>query len=139
MLSSQKPMHSSQKPLCPVSYGYIAQESGQLKGSKDRCEVNHVSLREHGMHFLPCTPIQLTGNPLDSELGGSTEKGGLQTYSDLSAEMCRSSAVLEPKMVIPGHKNSISGRRRNCFTCVRLTTLSNGSGRHLSTYVILDS
>ncbi|GBN10802.1 hypothetical protein AVEN_239878-1 [Araneus ventricosus] len=51
------------KPLCSVSYGHIARGSGQLNGSKDRCEVNHVSLQEHGMHFLPRIPIQLTGNP----------------------------------------------------------------------------
>ncbi|GBM69846.1 hypothetical protein AVEN_198549-1 [Araneus ventricosus] len=34
------------KPLCSVSYGHIARGPGQLNGSKDRCEVNHVSLRE---------------------------------------------------------------------------------------------
>ncbi|GBM11878.1 hypothetical protein AVEN_26790-1 [Araneus ventricosus] len=43
--------------------------SGQLNGRKDRCAVNHVSLGEHGMHFLPRIPIQLTGNPLGSEIG----------------------------------------------------------------------
>ncbi|GBN00393.1 hypothetical protein AVEN_16863-1 [Araneus ventricosus] len=60
------------KSLCSVSYAResIPRGSGQLNGSEDRCEVNHVSLREHGMHFLPCIPIQLTGNPLGSELGG---------------------------------------------------------------------
>ncbi|GBM08234.1 hypothetical protein AVEN_82924-1 [Araneus ventricosus] len=57
------------KPLCSVAFGHIARGSGQLNGSKDRWEVNHVSLRDHGMHFLPCIPIQLTGNPLGSELG----------------------------------------------------------------------
>ncbi|GBO39583.1 hypothetical protein AVEN_199720-1 [Araneus ventricosus] len=56
------------KPLCPVVFGHIARGSGQLNGIKDRCEVNHVSLREHYMHFLPRIPIQLTGNPLGSEL-----------------------------------------------------------------------
>ncbi|GBO23065.1 hypothetical protein AVEN_169001-1 [Araneus ventricosus] len=45
------------KPLCPVSFGHIARGSGQLNGSKDRCEDNHVSLLEH---FLPRIPIQLT-------------------------------------------------------------------------------
>ncbi|GBO45225.1 hypothetical protein AVEN_233146-1, partial [Araneus ventricosus] len=28
------------KPLCSVSYEHIARGSGQLNGSKDRCEVN---------------------------------------------------------------------------------------------------
>ncbi|GBO12840.1 hypothetical protein AVEN_17089-1 [Araneus ventricosus] len=58
------------KPLCSVPYGHIARGSRQLNGRKDRCEVNHVSLREHCKHFLPRIPIQLTGNPLCSELGG---------------------------------------------------------------------
>ncbi|GBL89817.1 hypothetical protein AVEN_179594-1 [Araneus ventricosus] len=58
------------KPLFSVAFGHNARASGQLNGSKDRCEVNHVSLRENGMNFLPCIPIQLTGNPLGSELGG---------------------------------------------------------------------
>ncbi|GBM10139.1 hypothetical protein AVEN_258744-1 [Araneus ventricosus] len=44
--------------------------SGQLNGSKDRCEVNHVSLREHGKHFLPHIPIQLTRNPLGFQARG---------------------------------------------------------------------
>ncbi|GBN09914.1 hypothetical protein AVEN_75780-1 [Araneus ventricosus] len=35
------------KPLCSVSYRHNARGSGQLNGRKDRCEVNHVSLREH--------------------------------------------------------------------------------------------
>ncbi|GBN10044.1 hypothetical protein AVEN_22526-1 [Araneus ventricosus] len=51
------------KPLCSASFGHIARGSGQLNGSKDRCEVSHVSLRKHGMHFLTRIPIQLTGNP----------------------------------------------------------------------------
>ncbi|GBM12376.1 hypothetical protein AVEN_211562-1 [Araneus ventricosus] len=58
------------KPLYSVAFGPIARGSGRLNGSKDRCEVNHVSLREHGLHFLLYIPIQLTGNPLSSELGG---------------------------------------------------------------------
>ncbi|GBN81647.1 hypothetical protein AVEN_150824-1 [Araneus ventricosus] len=53
------------KPLCSISSGHI----GQLNGSKDRSEVNHVSLLEHDMHFVPRIPIQLTGNSLGSELG----------------------------------------------------------------------
>ncbi|GBM26858.1 hypothetical protein AVEN_266292-1 [Araneus ventricosus] len=58
------------KPLCSVAFGHIARGSGRLKGSKDRCEVIHASLREHCMHFFPRIPIQLTENPLGSELGG---------------------------------------------------------------------
>ncbi|GBO33238.1 hypothetical protein AVEN_22238-1 [Araneus ventricosus] len=58
------------KPLCSVAFGHIAHGSGQFNGSKDRCEVIRVSVREYGMHFLPRIPIQLTGNLLDSELGG---------------------------------------------------------------------
>ncbi|GBM53565.1 hypothetical protein AVEN_580-1 [Araneus ventricosus] len=58
------------KPLCSVAFGHIARGSGHLNGSKDRCEVNHVALREHGMHFLPRIPIQLTGNPFVSGFGG---------------------------------------------------------------------
>ncbi|GBM25979.1 hypothetical protein AVEN_223114-1 [Araneus ventricosus] len=57
------------KPLCSVAFGPIARGSGRLNGSKDRCEVDHVSLREYRMHFLPRIPIQLTGNPSGSELG----------------------------------------------------------------------
>ncbi|GBO18551.1 hypothetical protein AVEN_86671-1 [Araneus ventricosus] len=57
-------------PLCSVPFGHIACGSGRLNGSKDRSEVNHVSLWEHGMHFLPSIPIQLTGNSLGSELDG---------------------------------------------------------------------
>ncbi|GBN68104.1 hypothetical protein AVEN_116123-1 [Araneus ventricosus] len=57
------------KPPCSVSYGHIARGSGQLNGSKDRCEVNHVSLQEQGMHFLQRIPLQQTGNPVGSELG----------------------------------------------------------------------
>ncbi|GBO19840.1 hypothetical protein AVEN_66897-1 [Araneus ventricosus] len=45
------------KPLCSVAFGHIVRESGQLNGSKGRCEDNHVSLREHGMIFLPPIPI----------------------------------------------------------------------------------
>ncbi|GBN29250.1 hypothetical protein AVEN_76633-1 [Araneus ventricosus] len=56
------------KPLCSVAVGHIARGSGQLNGSEDRCEVIHISVREHG--FLPRIPIQLTRNPLCSELGG---------------------------------------------------------------------
>ncbi|GBN69073.1 hypothetical protein AVEN_267555-1, partial [Araneus ventricosus] len=56
------------KPLCCVSFGHIVRGSEQLNRSKNRCEVNHVSLREHDTHFLPSIPIQLTGNPLGSEL-----------------------------------------------------------------------
>ncbi|GBM13810.1 hypothetical protein AVEN_129472-1 [Araneus ventricosus] len=51
----------SRKPLCSVPFGHIARRSGQLNGSKDRCEANHVSLREHGMHFLPRIPIPCSG------------------------------------------------------------------------------
>ncbi|GBN12827.1 hypothetical protein AVEN_215691-1 [Araneus ventricosus] len=58
------------KPLCSVAFGHIARGSGRLNGNKDRCEINHVSLREHGLHFLPRIPIQLAGNPSGSELGG---------------------------------------------------------------------
>ncbi|GBO25272.1 hypothetical protein AVEN_226205-1 [Araneus ventricosus] len=58
------------KLLCSVGFGHIARGAGCLNGSKGRCEVSHVSLREHSMHILPRIPIQLTGNPLDSELGG---------------------------------------------------------------------
>ncbi|GBM18839.1 hypothetical protein AVEN_203114-1 [Araneus ventricosus] len=43
------------KPLCSVAFGHIARGSGRLNGSRDRCEVNHVSL--------------LTENPLGFELG----------------------------------------------------------------------
>ncbi|GBN11053.1 hypothetical protein AVEN_22841-1 [Araneus ventricosus] len=57
------------KPLCFVAFGHIARGSGQLNGTKDRCEVNLVSLWEHDMHFLPHIPIQLTGNSLGSKLG----------------------------------------------------------------------
>ncbi|GBM74606.1 hypothetical protein AVEN_241035-1, partial [Araneus ventricosus] len=35
------------KPLCSDAFGHIARLSGQLNGSMDRCEVNHVSLRRH--------------------------------------------------------------------------------------------
>ncbi|GBL88943.1 hypothetical protein AVEN_148747-1 [Araneus ventricosus] len=41
------------KPLCSVPNGHKARTSGQINGSKDRCEVNNISLEEHGMHFLP--------------------------------------------------------------------------------------
>ncbi|GBO22468.1 hypothetical protein AVEN_67191-1 [Araneus ventricosus] len=57
------------RPLCSLAFGRIARGSGRLNGSKDGCEFVHVSLREHGNHFLPSIPIQLTGNPLGSELG----------------------------------------------------------------------
>ncbi|GBL74232.1 hypothetical protein AVEN_235239-1 [Araneus ventricosus] len=42
----------SRKPLCYVSYGHIARGPGQLSGNKNRCVVNHVSLREHGNHSI---------------------------------------------------------------------------------------
>ncbi|GBN95331.1 hypothetical protein AVEN_257525-1, partial [Araneus ventricosus] len=35
------------KALCSVAFGHIARGSGRLNGSKDRCEVIHVFLREH--------------------------------------------------------------------------------------------
>ncbi|GBO35586.1 hypothetical protein AVEN_52953-1 [Araneus ventricosus] len=57
------------KPLCFAAFGHNARGSGQLNGSNDRCEVNHVSLREHGLHSLPRIPIQMTGYPSASELG----------------------------------------------------------------------
>ncbi|GBM84155.1 hypothetical protein AVEN_31230-1 [Araneus ventricosus] len=61
------------KSLCSVAFGDIARGPRRLNRSKDRgsivCEVNHVSLWEHGMHFLPRKPIQLIRNPLGSELG----------------------------------------------------------------------
>ncbi|GBO10420.1 hypothetical protein AVEN_118449-1 [Araneus ventricosus] len=40
------------KPLHSVAFGHIARGSGRLTESKDRCEVNQVSLREQGIHFL---------------------------------------------------------------------------------------
>ncbi|GBN62211.1 hypothetical protein AVEN_79153-1 [Araneus ventricosus] len=58
------------KILCCVAFGHRVRFIGQLNGSKDSCEVNHVSLREYGMHFHPRIPIQRTGDPLGSELGG---------------------------------------------------------------------
>ncbi|GBM85975.1 hypothetical protein AVEN_43521-1 [Araneus ventricosus] len=51
------------KPLCSVPLGHIAQGSGQLNGSKDRCEVNHVCILKHSMLFLPRIPIHLIENP----------------------------------------------------------------------------
>ncbi|GBO00009.1 hypothetical protein AVEN_263804-1 [Araneus ventricosus] len=57
------------KSLCSVSNGHISRGSGQLNGSKDKCEVNHVFLREHGMHFPSLIPLQLTGYPSGSDLG----------------------------------------------------------------------
>ncbi|GBM93366.1 hypothetical protein AVEN_164083-1 [Araneus ventricosus] len=57
------------KYMCSAAFGHNARGPGQLNGSKDRSEVNHVSLREHGLHFLPRIPIQMTGNPSASELG----------------------------------------------------------------------
>ncbi|GBN12160.1 hypothetical protein AVEN_241057-1 [Araneus ventricosus] len=64
------------KPLCSAAFGHIALWSRQLNVMTNvttkrgnRCEVNHVFLRKHGMHFLPRIPIQLSGNPLGSELG----------------------------------------------------------------------
>ncbi|GBO29740.1 hypothetical protein AVEN_243069-1 [Araneus ventricosus] len=35
--------------LCSVDFGHIARGSGRLNGSKDRCEVNPVVLREHAV------------------------------------------------------------------------------------------
>ncbi|GBN54716.1 hypothetical protein AVEN_39515-1, partial [Araneus ventricosus] len=32
------------KPLCSVPFGHIARGSGQLNGSKGKCEVNHVPM-----------------------------------------------------------------------------------------------
>ncbi|GBO00890.1 hypothetical protein AVEN_162730-1 [Araneus ventricosus] len=58
------------KPLCSVSFGHFTLGSGQLNVSKNRCEINHVSLREHDMDFLPRIPIQLTGYPSGYELVG---------------------------------------------------------------------
>ncbi|GBM81327.1 hypothetical protein AVEN_47413-1 [Araneus ventricosus] len=49
------------KPLCFVSFG-----QGQDNLTEARTDV---PLREHGFHFLPRIPIQLTGLPLGSELG----------------------------------------------------------------------
>ncbi|GBM08140.1 hypothetical protein AVEN_214471-1 [Araneus ventricosus] len=69
------------KPLCSVAFGHIARGSGLFNGSKNRYEVIHVSLREHGMHFLPRIPIQLTGNPLGSELGGIYSGVNVNAYS----------------------------------------------------------
>ncbi|GBM86322.1 hypothetical protein AVEN_168840-1 [Araneus ventricosus] len=60
----------TRKTLCLVSYGHIARGPGQLNGNEDRREVNQLSLREHGMHFLPRILIQLTRNPLGSVFGG---------------------------------------------------------------------
>ncbi|GBM44463.1 hypothetical protein AVEN_184678-1 [Araneus ventricosus] len=57
------------KPLCSVAFGHIARGTRRLKGSKDRSEVNHVSLRQHSMDFLPRIPIQMKGNSLRTELG----------------------------------------------------------------------
>ncbi|GBO02433.1 hypothetical protein AVEN_16330-1 [Araneus ventricosus] len=57
------------KPLSSVAFGRIVRGSGQLNGSKDRCEVNHVSMRKHGMNFLQRIPIQMTGNSLGSKSG----------------------------------------------------------------------
>ncbi|GBN31785.1 hypothetical protein AVEN_61649-1 [Araneus ventricosus] len=46
------------KSLYSVPSGPIARGSGQFNGNKDRCEVNHDSLREHGM--LPSTYTHAT-------------------------------------------------------------------------------
>ncbi|GBM99131.1 hypothetical protein AVEN_124958-1 [Araneus ventricosus] len=61
------------KPLCSVAFGHIARRLGQLNGSKDRCEVNHVCLREHGMHFLP--GISLALHSTDREPLGFRARG----------------------------------------------------------------
>ncbi|GBN06904.1 hypothetical protein AVEN_16852-1, partial [Araneus ventricosus] len=47
------------KPLCSVAFRHIVRGSGRLNGSKDRCEDNHVSLREQDIHFLPRIPSKL--------------------------------------------------------------------------------
>ncbi|GBN17876.1 hypothetical protein AVEN_57611-1 [Araneus ventricosus] len=47
------------KPLCSVSYGHIARGTERLKGNKDRCGVNHVSLREQ-----VCTSFHVDREPL---------------------------------------------------------------------------
>ncbi|GBM54164.1 hypothetical protein AVEN_230406-1 [Araneus ventricosus] len=43
------------KPLCSVPFGHIARGSGQLNGSKGRCEVNHVYLSTvcTSLHLYP--------------------------------------------------------------------------------------
>ncbi|GBN84812.1 hypothetical protein AVEN_40880-1 [Araneus ventricosus] len=49
------------KPLCSAASGHIARGSGRHNGSKDGCEVNHVSPREHGIFHV--YPFNLQGIP----------------------------------------------------------------------------
>ncbi|GBM32542.1 hypothetical protein AVEN_127442-1 [Araneus ventricosus] len=90
----------ARKPLCAVSNGYMALGSGQLNGRKDRCEVIRVSLRKHGVHFLPRIPIHLTGNPLGLYSGLNVivlHKSGRSYESVISAHTWESSRLMSVK------------------------------------------
>ncbi|GBN53711.1 hypothetical protein AVEN_19267-1 [Araneus ventricosus] len=50
----------------------MALGSGQFNGSKDRCEVNHGSIREHGLHFLPSYTHSTDREPIGFRARGYT-------------------------------------------------------------------